>query len=127
MTDFERSLIIFDRAGYAVIYNKLGSIWVEHEVLTLGDGPSANFQTTQTYTTNSRQSSTPDFSGYGFGICFSISGRLAMVDSVVPFQSSRLLLFRGGEGLGIQLKCRFSYPTQTAHTQPAVAVATDIC
>ena len=45
-----------DRAGYAVIYKKQGSTWVEREVLTLGDGPSANFQATQTYTMKSKQS-----------------------------------------------------------------------
>ena len=51
----------------------------------------------------------PGFSGDGFGICFSISGCLAVVGFVVPFQSSRLLLFRRGEGLGIQLECRISF------------------
>ena len=76
-----------DRAGYAVIYKKQGSTWVEHEVLTPDDGPPANLQATQTETTKSKQSQMPGFPGNGFGICPSISGRWAVVGSVVPFQS----------------------------------------
>ena len=105
-----------DWAGYAVIYKKQGSTWVEHEVLTPDDGPPANLQATQTETTKSKQSQMPGFPGNGFGICPSISRPLGSgwVRRALPEQGG-CLLFRLGEGLGFQLECRIRFLTQTAH------------